>query len=332
MTWFRVDDKFAHHMKIERLRAACDTDALFTAAITVWTLMGSDCAGRSPSGTFSEFRLRQVVPIAQATVLKACAKLLEVGLFEPVEQGHSFHDFGVYNDTPEEAREKQSQREALSLARRAAGSKGGKQRVSNAQANGQAKPKQVLEANGQANSGQLLEASLARVPAGTGTGRVGSSENPEGDAKGGLDLWIVIRRLGELSRPAPSEPPRIELTALGDGELAMARLLRQLAAQGWALEHFEEWARLAASRDDSWWTGEYTTLALFGRPTPDPTTGVLVCTATGLLRCLEETRGRMRKRSEASARPRVFVAPTAPRVAPTLEQVRAAANFRRAAT
>jgi hypothetical protein len=155
MVWLKVDDRFAHHIKVERLRALCKTDAQFTAAITVWCLMGSDCAARSHDGVFTSLRARAVVPIAATAIKLACEQLAASGLFDWADDGGGqFHDFNDYNDTPEEVAERKAR---VSAARAEAGRKGGKQTQANRQAIASSKP----EANGQA----IAQAKSSPAPA-----------------------------------------------------------------------------------------------------------------------------------------------------------------------
>ena len=58
MTWFKVCDSFAAHRKVEALQAM--PVATYTAAITIWTLMGSDCGLHLTDGVFSRVRARKV--------------------------------------------------------------------------------------------------------------------------------------------------------------------------------------------------------------------------------------------------------------------------------
>jgi hypothetical protein len=121
-----------------------------------------------------------------------------------------------------------------------------------------------------------------------------------------LELWDVIQRLADGSRG------RIQLTALGSMDIHFQRLLNQLAEQGWTQSHFDTWATLAASGDDDWWRGEYTTGALLGRAEADGTRS-----GTALLWCLEEARKRMRQRDEAKLKPTMRVVRAEPQATPS---------------
>jgi hypothetical protein len=254
MSWFKVDDGFASHLKVEKLREICDTDALFTAAITVWTLMGSDCAARSPSGTFSAMRLRQVVQIAPATAAKACAKLVECGLFDHIEgPGSQFHDFAVYNGTPEEAAERKAKREALSATRRDAGSKGGKQTQANRQATGAANAVANGQQTGAANDKQHDQATLTRAPAGGGMGR--DSESSEGSAEGGELTRQSIDPDAIVWKWSTDSDNRIPNGASLGQLLTLRDLMWQALDRKFRREHIEalgEWANPKGANGFGW--------------------------------------------------------------------------------
>lgn len=102
MPWLKVDDGFAAHPKVERLRRATRGDDLaFASAITTWTMMAADCAGRSTDGEFTAERAERVVLLPSAVVRRALDLLAEVVLLERGHDGETwrFHDWSDYQPT-----------------------------------------------------------------------------------------------------------------------------------------------------------------------------------------------------------------------------------------
>lgn len=139
MSWVRIDDQFFRHPKATA--AGRDGRSLFIAGLCY-------CASQLTDGHITKAALMLVA--ADAGVKHTVAKtLVECGLW--VEDGrHGFfvHDFLEYNPSADEVR--------VARAKRAeAGSKGGKQRASNAQAKAQANawvdPSSLLHDARQAN-------------------------------------------------------------------------------------------------------------------------------------------------------------------------------------
>lgn len=99
MTWFRVDDGFVDHPKLDTLAA----DPLVHAfAVAAWTLMGVDCARRRTDGLFSEARMRKVLTWPEGQVVQARDALLSAGLWRRAEGLLSFHDWSDYQPTKAE--------------------------------------------------------------------------------------------------------------------------------------------------------------------------------------------------------------------------------------
>lgn len=102
MTWLKVDDGFAAHPKVERLRRATRGDDLaFAASITTWTMMAADCAGRSTDGEFTAERAARVVLLPSDLVRRALDLLTEVVLLELGDEPETwrFHDWADYQPT-----------------------------------------------------------------------------------------------------------------------------------------------------------------------------------------------------------------------------------------
>lgn len=85
MTWFKVDDGFWSHPK---------TFALSPEAVALWVRAGSYCGKHLTDG----FVPRQVLAILQGTE-GAAVELVTAGLWWPVDDGWTFHDWNTYQDT-----------------------------------------------------------------------------------------------------------------------------------------------------------------------------------------------------------------------------------------
>ena len=96
MPWFKVDDGFPAHPKLERL-ASEYPPAVFAAAVCVWTLMGADCMARLTDGRFSFDRVIKVVPISPRMIRRALDALTSIGLLD---------DTGTFHDWPDWQRTK----------------------------------------------------------------------------------------------------------------------------------------------------------------------------------------------------------------------------------
>jgi hypothetical protein len=96
VTWFRVDDGFPEHPKLEALECQ---PRLYMAAITVWTIMGADCARRLTDGFVSEARLEKVLHRLGKTARDGASALVSCELWERVEGGWLFHDWADYQPT-----------------------------------------------------------------------------------------------------------------------------------------------------------------------------------------------------------------------------------------
>ena len=93
MTWFVIDDTFAFHPKVV---AAGN-------ALTLWVRAGAWCAQQLTDGHVPS----HMIP-ALGTKRDA-GKLVEVGLWERVEDGYVFHDWSSYQQSREEVERKRRQ-------------------------------------------------------------------------------------------------------------------------------------------------------------------------------------------------------------------------------
>jgi len=130
MTWFKIDDRFASHPKLERLREVVGDDhGAFAYAVATWTLMGVDCASRLTDGVFTLDRARRVVMLPQDAVERAIEALVSVGYFEAVGANQwAFHDWLEYQPTRDEV---EARRADVSRKRSEAGKKGNEVRWGN---------------------------------------------------------------------------------------------------------------------------------------------------------------------------------------------------------
>ncbi|MBB5748559.1 hypothetical protein [Micrococcus sp. TA1] len=105
MPWFRVDDNFYDHPKV---------DDLSLEAVGLWTLCGTYCAKQLTDG---------FVPARRAMKMggteSAIAELIKSGLWLDVEGGYQFHDWDAYQPTREKVeRDRESARERQARKRR----------------------------------------------------------------------------------------------------------------------------------------------------------------------------------------------------------------------
>jgi len=93
MTWFRIDDGFPEHPKLEVLESQ---PRLYMAAITVWTVMGADCARRLTDGFVSLTRLEKVLHRLGKDAKQGAQALVTCGLWEHDGDGWRYHDWADY--------------------------------------------------------------------------------------------------------------------------------------------------------------------------------------------------------------------------------------------
>lgn len=94
MSWFRVDDRFPSHPKVEALEALGPERHAF--AVAAWTLLGADCAGLDVGGVVTETRIRKVLSAwPEKKRARSIDDLCSVGLLDRGEET-SFHDWESY--------------------------------------------------------------------------------------------------------------------------------------------------------------------------------------------------------------------------------------------
>jgi hypothetical protein len=99
MTWFKVDDGFPEHPKLEELE---QDPRRYMAAVTVWTIMGADCARRTTDGLVTRTRLEKVLHCLGKAALEGAEALVRIGLWETVDGGYRYHDWSDYQFTKAE--------------------------------------------------------------------------------------------------------------------------------------------------------------------------------------------------------------------------------------
>ena len=88
MTWFKVDDGFATHRKVDAL----GSDQ--SVAVGCWVLLGTACSRDLTDGVVTRAALARTLALwTQKDRDRAVAALVRVGLWEPVEDGWIFHDW-----------------------------------------------------------------------------------------------------------------------------------------------------------------------------------------------------------------------------------------------
>ena len=117
MTWFRIDDGFNDHPKVDALEDGPCADA----AESLWLRAGVWSAKHLTDG---------FIPVGRAKRLarnrKAPAELVRVGLWEAVDGGYQYHDWPDHQPTKEDVEAKRS----LENARKARWRKGKSRKVS----------------------------------------------------------------------------------------------------------------------------------------------------------------------------------------------------------
>lgn len=92
MTWFRVDDGFGDHPKVDALGDGPCRDA----AIALWTLAGAWAARHLTDGYVSAGRVER---IGVKNPIKAASELVRVGLWDATDDGYQFRNWNEYQPT-----------------------------------------------------------------------------------------------------------------------------------------------------------------------------------------------------------------------------------------
>lgn len=198
MTWFKVDDGFPAHRKVEALQGM--PPATYTAAITIWTLMGADCGLNLSDGVFSRVRLRKITGLPDKLLDVGLAALVKVGLFDRAGDECAFHDWASMQPT-------RAQVEAQRAMKSAAGRSGGL-------ASGESRAKQVLTKNEAGASALAKQNASNPLPDDEARARVRNpdptrpdqGENPPTPASGGDG---GPKPVVEAAKPKRQRAPRV---------------------------------------------------------------------------------------------------------------------------
>lgn len=103
MPWFKVDDGFADHPKLELLEG----DPLrYAFALAVWVLMGPDCARRLTGGRASPTRVKRVCLALGDHAIEGADALVEAGLWERIDGDYAFKNWSDYQPSKAEVEAK----------------------------------------------------------------------------------------------------------------------------------------------------------------------------------------------------------------------------------
>lgn len=106
MAWFKVDDNFYDHPKV---------DELSLAAVGLWLLTGTYCARQLTDGFIPTRRIEKLGGNNDAVI----AELVSAGLWDEADGGYQFHDWGEYQPTKDSVESKrESDRERKRRQRR----------------------------------------------------------------------------------------------------------------------------------------------------------------------------------------------------------------------
>ncbi len=94
MTWFRVDDGFYDHPKVDQLLVDPESAGL---ALAAWTLAGSWCSRYLTDGHVPIVRLQKLAP--NLDLRRGAEALCKVGLWRPTDVGYQFADWPEWNLT-----------------------------------------------------------------------------------------------------------------------------------------------------------------------------------------------------------------------------------------
>lgn len=197
MSWAKLDDGFFRHPKARA--AGKDGRALFVAGLC-WA------ASHLTDGFIAETDLGLIAAEAEVRPAPTARRLVEVGLWEPVDGGWAIHDYLDYNPSAEAVREKRRKRAE-------AGRKGGlKSRPprSKKQAPSEANPEANASANGKRNGTPSPYPSSENKS--SSNSRRGGTPDDEGTSSQlnptiGAAVAVLARHDLDQRQTAPDQPP-----------------------------------------------------------------------------------------------------------------------------
>lgn len=208
--WFKVCNSLAQHRKA--LEAGAE-------AIGLWTLAGAWSCGQLTNGFVPDSVVARLVANAEALA----SRLVQVGLWERVENGYQFHEWTDYQPDAEQERHRQEQR-------REAGRKGGLR-------SGKSRRERT--------SSEQDEASASASASADASASASAGAQAEGQAKPNPDTDTEVSPYGD-TRNVADEPRRADVDQLCE------RLLGRLQARGVRATITKRWrtdARLLLDRD-----------------------------------------------------------------------------------
>lgn len=100
MTWFKTDDGFPEHPKVDALAAHFGRSwQHLHLALAAWHHLGCDCASRRTDGRFDLARAQRVVRAPAREVERALEGLVAVGLLTLDGGTYAYHDWAEYQPT-----------------------------------------------------------------------------------------------------------------------------------------------------------------------------------------------------------------------------------------
>ena len=140
MTWFKSDDRFPEHPKVDALEAHFGRSwQLLNLALATWHLLGCDCAARRTDGRFDLARAQRVMRAPPREVERALDGLVAVGLLTLDGGVYAYHDWAEYQPTKaqlDEERKATARRQSEWRKRHSAEKNDGRNGVSNGVTNG----------------------------------------------------------------------------------------------------------------------------------------------------------------------------------------------------
>jgi hypothetical protein len=140
VTWFKSDDRFPEHPKVDALEAHFGRSwQLLNLALATWHLLGCDCAARRTDGRFDLARAQRVMRAPPREVERALDGLVAVGLLTLDGGVYAYHDWAEYQPTKaqlDEERKATARRQSEWRKRHSAEKNAGRNGVSNGVTNG----------------------------------------------------------------------------------------------------------------------------------------------------------------------------------------------------
>ena len=106
MTWFKVDDGFHAHPKLELLE---DDPERYCRAVALWCLAGSWCGQQGKDGSITRRRVEKLLPVTRDMSRDTAAALVECGLWVELDADtYAFKNWAQYQPTEESSEEQRA--------------------------------------------------------------------------------------------------------------------------------------------------------------------------------------------------------------------------------